>query len=117
MGKVAYLVRDLLFTSKIRETATQLGLELRAARDAASLKAAAESAEAVILDLRLPEALAALELLAADPRTRDVPKVGFIDHENVEVMREASERGCDKVLAKGKFSSELPALLSSLSQR
>ena len=114
MGKVVYLVRDLLFTSKIRETATRLGLELLQARDAASLKAAAGTARVLILDLRLPESLGALELLQNDPSTRDIPSVGFIDHEKVDVMQAATDKGCDTVLAKGKFSSALPQLLAAL---
>jgi CheY-like chemotaxis protein len=114
MSKVVYLVRDLLFTSKIRETARQLGFELQQARDAAAVKAAAGRAKLVILDLRLPESLGALDLLAADPQTRDIPSVGFVDHEKVEVMEVATQKGCDKVLAKGKFSSELPRLLADL---
>jgi CheY-like chemotaxis protein len=112
--RIVYLVRDLLFTSKIRETATQLGLELAQARDAASLKAAAQGAKAVILDLRLPESLGALDLLKSDPSTSQIPSVGFVDHEKIDVMRMASEKGCTKVLAKGQFSSALPSLLSSL---
>jgi hypothetical protein len=62
----------------------------------------------LIGDLRRPDALAALE--AADPGAR---RVGFIDHERTDVMEQARARGCT-ALAKGKFSSELARLLSSL---
>jgi CheY-like chemotaxis protein len=113
-GKVVYLVRDLLFTSKIRETAAQLGLEAAQARDAAALQATAAGAKVVILDLRLPEALPALERLKGDPATSQVPSVGFIDHEKIEIIQAATEKGCAKVLAKGRFSAELPKLLSTL---
>jgi len=95
MAPVVYLVRDLVFVSKIREAAARLGLEVERAADASG---------------RLPEALEALRRLAADPLTARVRAVGFVDHEQVEAM---AARGCGTVLAKGRFASELPALLAA----
>ena len=110
MAPVVYLVRDLVFVSKIREAAARLGLEVERAADAAALQAAAREAKLVIVDLRLPEALDALAHLAADPLTARVRAVGFVDHEQVEAME---ARGCGTVLAKGRFASELPSLLAA----
>lgn len=108
MARLVYLVQDLLFVSKIRETARQLGVEAQAARDPAELAALAASAQLVIVDLRRADALAALEGLPGG-----VPVAGFIDHERIDVMDAARDRGC-RPYAKGKFSSELPHLLSAL---
>jgi hypothetical protein len=104
VAKVAYLVSDLLFVSKIRETASQLGLELVRATDAATL--AASGAQLAIVDLRRPDAMAALE-------AAQMKKVGFVDHEREDLMEAARARDCQP-LAKGKFSSELPKLLAAL---
>jgi CheY-like chemotaxis protein len=112
MARVVYLVQDLFFVAKIEEAGAQLDVPVEAARDAAALGAAARHAGLVIVDLRRPDALAALELLAADPETAGVPAVGFVDHENVEVMRAAAARGCGQVLSKRKFTADLPALLA-----
>ena len=98
-------MNDLLFTSKIRETATQLGLDVQAVRTAGDVAAATADARFLIVDLRRPDALAALE--AAAPAAK---KIGFVDHERVDVMEAARARGC-VALAKGKFSSDLPRLL------
>src|SRR5439155_7549844 len=103
---------DMMFTSKIREVATQLGLEARGAPDPAALASAAAAARLVIVDLRLPQALDALEALAADPAAAGVPRVGFVDHEKVELMDAARARGCTRVLTKGQFAKELPSLLA-----
>jgi hypothetical protein len=111
MGAVAYLVQDLVFTSKIEEVAGRLGVETRPARDPDSLAAAARGAELVLLDLRRPDALAALDRLAADSATATVRSVGFVGHEELAVMDAARARGCGSVLAKGKFASDLAALL------
>jgi hypothetical protein len=105
MAEVVYLVTDLLFTSKIRETAQQLGLDVQAVRNAADVPVATVDARIFIVDLRRPDALASLE--AAAPSAK---KIGFVDHERTDIIDAARERGCI-ALAKGKFSSELPRLL------
>jgi CheY-like chemotaxis protein len=111
VADVVYLVRDLLFVSKIRAAADGTGAAVASARDAEGLRDAARGARLVILDLRLPEALRALELLARDPDTARVASVGFVDHERLDVMETARALGCRTVLAKGKFASELGRLL------
>ena len=110
MATIAYLVQDLLFTSKIREAAAGLGVDVLSARDPEALGQAARGARLVIVDLRLPAALRALDVLAADPGTARVRRVGFVDHERTDVMEAARARGCEP-LAKGQFAGMLPALL------
>ena len=114
MAEIAYLVQDLVFTSKIRETAQHVGIEVQSARNPEALVLAAKQARLVILDLRLPTAFEALDRLAADPEAAQVPKVGFIDHERTDMMEEARARGCERVLAKGEFASGLPSILQAL---
>ncbi len=98
-------MNDLLFTSKIRETARQLALDCRKLDDVRDV-ATATDAQILIVDLRRADALQALE--AAAPGLK---KIGFIDHERTDVMEAARARGC-VALAKGKFASDLPRLLS-----
>jgi DNA-binding NarL/FixJ family response regulator len=116
MADVITFARDMLFTSKIREVARQLGVSVAAARDPARLpaEAAAAGARLVILDLRLPEAMDALAALAAAPAGAQLRTVGFVDHEKVEVMDAARARGCGEVLTKGQFAHSLPRLLAPL---
>jgi len=108
MAKLVYLVQDLLFVSKIRETAQKVGVDCVAVKDPAELPKLARAAQLVIVDLRRPDALAVLETLPAG-----VPTAGFCDHERVDVMDAARARGC-RPYAKGKFSTELPHLLAAL---
>jgi hypothetical protein len=114
MPAVVYLVRDMLFSSKIREAATQLGLDAKGFPDPAALAAAAAGAKLAIIDLRLDRALDALDALAADPTLAGVPRVGFVDHEKLEVMDAAKAHGCTQVMAKGEFAKRLPSLLAEL---
>ncbi len=108
MADVIYWVQDLLFVSKIREVAQQLQLQATSVRDPQALIAGASGSKIVIVDLRIP---AAVDALAQLPR--DLPKVGFIDHERIDVMDRAQSLGC-RALAKGKFSTELPRILADL---
>jgi len=112
---VAYVVRDLLFVSKIREVAEPLGVPLTPVRDVETLPGAARGARLVVLDLGLPQALRALELLAADPDTAAIPTVGFVGHERLDVMETARALGCGQVMAKGEFAAKLPGLLRAAS--
>jgi hypothetical protein len=115
MADVVYLVTDMLFSSKIRETAKPFGLTVQGTRDVAALTAAAAAgAKLVIVDLRLPVALDALGALAADTSASAVPSVGFIDHERTDVMDAARASGCGQVMAKGQFATALPKLLAAL---
>jgi len=110
MADVVYLVEDLFFVAKIREATAQLGASAEGATDAAGFAAGARGAKLAIVDLRRADALQALDLLAAERGA--ARSVGFVDHENVEVMRAAAERGCGTVLSKRKFASELPELVA-----
>lgn len=112
MADVVYFVRDLLFVSKIREAAAQLGLQVTPARDLDVLEREAASARIVIVDLRLPEAPHALERVARTTRASPGTTIGFVDHERVDVMETARALGCTRVLAKGQFATELPRLLA-----
>ena len=108
MADVIYWVQDLLFVSKIREVAQQLQLQSSSVRDAQALIDQAAHSKVVIVDLRIPAAVDALEKLP-----KDLPKIGFIDHERTDVMERAQSFGC-RALAKGAFSKELPLLLGNL---
>ena len=115
MADVVHLITDMLFASKVREAAKHVGLTVQGTRDPQALAAAAREARLVIVDLRVPRALEALDALAGDPAARAVPSVAFIDHERTDVMEAARARGCGQVMAKGQFANALPKLLAGLS--
>jgi CheY-like chemotaxis protein len=114
MADVVHFISDMLFASKVREAAKHLGLTIQGVREPQALAAAAREAKLVIVDLRVPRALEALDALALDPTARAVPSVGFIDHERTDVMDAARAKGCGQVMAKGQFANALPKLLASV---
>ena len=113
MADVLTFVRDMMFTSKIREVARQLGVTVASIKDPAALPAAGPETRLVILDLRLPEALPLLALLASSASHQGLKTIGFIDHERTDVMDAARAAGCSDVMAKGQFSNQLPKLLAA----
>ena len=113
MADVVYLINDMLFSSKLRETAKQIGVTVQATRDPAAFAAGAREAKLAIVDLRLPVATAALDALAAMPAP-GLRTVGFVEHERTDVMDAARAKGCTDVMAKGQFANALPKLLQSL---
>jgi hypothetical protein len=83
-------------------------------RDPEALAAAAREAKLVIVDLRVPRALEALDALSSDPAARAIPSVAFIDHERTDVMDAARAKGVGQVMAKGQFANALPKLLAGV---
>ncbi len=102
----------MLFTSKIREVARQLGVSVASARDADGLVEAARGARLVVLDLRLEGALEALTRVKQQPELAAITTVGFVEHERLDVMDAARAAGISQVMAKGQFASALPKLLA-----
>lgn len=52
-----------------------------------------------------------MPLLKSSPATRQFPILAFGPHTNVEIMGKAKNSGADAVLARSRFTSEMPQLL------
>jgi len=113
MGRVLALVDDLLFISKITETARHVGVEVKTVGTGAALVAEAQSAAPalVIADLNARggaiEAIGALRAVGCT-----APVVGFLSHVQVELAERAQAAGCDQVLPRSKFTQQLAAILA-----
>ena len=113
------MVDDLLFLSKIQETAKHLGVEVKAAQPEGLPELAVEAGPtALIIDLnhRSGKALEILRALKAEARTENIPAVGFVSHVQNELIAAARDAGCDLALARSAFSSQLASLLERFSK-
>lgn len=113
MAGVIALVDDLLFQSRLSETARQVGVALSTVSSGEALVAAAiENPSAlVIVDLNARQgALEALEQVCRMGNPR--PVVAFLSHVQVELAERARAAGCRQVLPRSKFTQELPAILA-----
>ena len=114
--RVVAAVEDLLFRSKISETANQLGLEALFPRSSKKLVAEVQASppDLLVLDLNSTrfEPLMLLGQLKSDQASREVPVVGFLSHVQKDLALAARESGCDRVLARSAFTRDLPKILS-----
>jgi CheY-like chemotaxis protein len=113
--RVLAAVEDLLFKSKILETADALGVEAFFPRSAKKLveQATVSPPDLLVLDLNSTrfEPLMLLERLKSGEATRDVPIVGFLSHVQKDLAVAARESGCDRVMARSAFTRDLPQII------
>jgi PleD family two-component response regulator len=114
---VLAIVDDLMFASKIKTAASQLGVDVSFARSsAAALAAMKEHAPAlVILDLNNPrtDPLGTVAAMKRDPVTASIRTVGYASHVQVDVIDAARQAGVDEVMARSAFTTKLAEILKS----
>ena len=115
MADAIVLVDDLLFQTKLRETAKLTGITLETAATGEQLLTAAVAnlAALVIVDLNARQgALEAVEQLCrwngpGNPRR----VIAFLSHVQTELAERARAAGCQDVMPRSKFTQNLPAIL------
>ena len=107
---------DLLFKSKISETANTLGVEALFPRSREKLveRVCEAPPDLLVLDLNSTrfEPLKLLEQLKSDEVSRGVPMVGFLSHVQKDLAVAARRYGCDRVMARSAFTRDLPEILA-----
>lgn len=108
-------VDDLLFASKIRSTAGQLGVPVTFARTQDDLlrQARADRPSLIVVDLnsRALDPLAAIAAAKADPDLAAVRLLAFVAHVRADLVEAARTAGADEVLARSAFAATLPEIL------
>ncbi len=114
--RVLAAVEDLLFKSKISETAETLGVEARFPSSPKKiLETLRESPpELLVLDLNSArfEPLDILQAVKSHDTTQQIPTVGFLSHVQRDLAVAAKEAGCDHVMARSAFTKDLPRILA-----
>ncbi|MBI3493699.1 MAG: response regulator [Acidobacteria bacterium] len=107
---------DLMFTSKIKTAASQLGVTVNFARTAeAALGEIRKAAPAlVILDLNnaRTDPLAIVTTLKQDPALASIPTIGYVSHVQTDVIEAARRAGVGEVMARSAFTMQLAEILS-----
>jgi hypothetical protein len=99
MARIAAVVPDLFFASKVKETLTAAG------HDVTLVAAAPATVDLVIVDLDAAGPVAA---------PGGVPRLGFYSHVEVDTRKAAEEAGFDLVVPRSRMAREMPALVSRL---
>ena len=110
------ILDDLMFTSKIRTAASQLGVEVTVARssDAALAEMRKATPSLVIFDLNSArtDPLGTVSAMKQDPALSAIPTVGFVSHVQTSLIDAARDAGVDKVMARSAFTTRLPEILA-----
>jgi CheY-like chemotaxis protein len=113
---IATVVDDMFFAAKIRAAAENAGRTIKALKSREQLEACLREATPalVIVDLNSSrlDPLEAIRLVKSAPQTSSIPIVAFGSHVEVELMREAQQAGCDRVLPRSSFSQLLPSIVA-----
>jgi PleD family two-component response regulator len=112
---VLVAVDDLLFSSKIRATARQVGIELTFARtpeDILSQARALKPALAIFdLDSTKADPVTTIGAMKRDPSLASIRTVGFVSHVHTGLIEAARRAGTDDVMARSAFAAHLPDIL------
>lgn len=118
MGPVLAIVDDLFFSAKLQETASQTGAQLvtLCAAEFQPDRVRAQKPGLIVVDLNANSGrpLETVRQLKRDEALKTIPVVAFLSHVQTDLKRAAEEAGCDRVLARSRFSAELPGILTSL---
>ena len=118
---VLIAVDDLLFSSKIRATAKQVGVDLTFARTPSDIIQQARTLRPslVIFDINSAKAdpINTVAALKADPELKDIPTTGFVSHVNTALILAARQAGMDEVMARSAFAANLPQILTERERR
>jgi PleD family two-component response regulator len=111
------VVDDLMFMSKIRSAATELGLTLAFARssEAALAEMRQRGPSLVIFDLNNPrtDPMGTLAAMKSDQALASIPTVGYVSHVDADVVNAARTVGVGDVVARSTFSQRLREILSA----
>lgn len=103
--------RDLLFSSRIGETARRLGYPFRAVRSVEDLSAALATPPALVMvDLTAPAADIEGVLAAIEAAGRPAPVLAWTTHALWKATRPHHAR-CDRVVTRETLTEQLPDLL------
>jgi PleD family two-component response regulator len=109
------VVDDLMFMSKIKATAQQLGVDVAFARssDAALNGMRTNPPALVIFDLNNPrtDPLGTVAVMKGDPALASIPTVGFVSHVQADLIDAARAAGVNDVLARSVFTARLAEIL------
>ena len=105
--KILGVVPDLLFKSKISETAKRTGIEVKYCSAATlAARAAEEQPGLIVIDLNGAAARASCEAVAALRKNNaEVPVVGFVGHVAADMAALAQSSGFTRGLTNGAFTA------------
>ncbi len=108
--KVAAFTKDLMFSSRIRESAGAAEVEF--ARSVGDLRGIVETQSPAVVILDLADKDAEEALGSVKTALPEAVCVGYYPHVDKEVADKFKKLGCDKVMPRSRFAREIKILVS-----
>jgi PleD family two-component response regulator len=112
--KILAVLDDLMFTVKINDIAKRTGLDVEFVKsDKDVLDKAKHKPLLIILDLNSNsvQPLKLIQQLKGQEETKAISLIGYVSHVQGELKQKAHDAGCDMVMARSAFSTNLPMIL------
>jgi CheY-like chemotaxis protein len=118
MVRVVALVPDLLFGSKVHAALTAAGHEVQLIGDEPAARAAAPTADVLVVDLATDtiDGATLVESMRAGGELASTKTLAFYSHVDVEVRERALEAGFDLVVPRSRMNREGADLVTRLAQ-
>jgi len=119
MPKITAIVNDLNFMTKIRNAAEILDVKVGFVGSKEQLEHYLKDSDIIIIDLEndFIESVGLIERIKSDQRMQKMKLIGYISHVNAPLMSHAMEAGCDEVLSRFEFNSNLKEILHAACYR
>lgn len=108
--RVLAVVSDLFFSVKLSDAAKRSGLELEFVKEPDKVREkAATKPSLIVLDLNFDavDPLERIRELKSNDETKGITLLGYLSHVQGELKQAAQEAGCNLVMARSAFSTNL----------
>lgn len=115
MANITAIVNDLIFMTKIRNTAEYLGLTVGFVSSEGQVDRYSKNCELIVVDLESDfiNPIDIIERLKANPETASTRLIAYLSHAGSNLKAQALAAGCDEVLSRYEFNSNLREILQS----
>ncbi|MCL4509870.1 MAG: response regulator [Bacteroidetes bacterium] len=115
MARVTAIVNDLIFMTKIRNIAEYFGLTVGFVGTEDQIDLYLKDCELILIDLEndFIDSLSLIEKLKANPATASIKLIAYLSHVNTPLRAQALAAGCDEVLARFEFNSNMRGILQA----
>jgi len=112
LNPIVAFLDDLFFKQKIADAAKRAGAVVTFAKtEDAVLQSISQTPSVVVIDLNCVSADPVLLAARVKSEFPSTPVIGFVSHVQTELREKARLAGCDTVLARSVFSTQLPDIL------
>ena len=115
MAKVTAIVNDLNFMTKIRNAAEAFGVKVGFVGSREQLEHYLKDSDLIFIDLEndLIDPIELIKRIKLDQAMQKIKLVAYLSHVNTPLKSEAIDAGCDEVLSRFEFNSNLKEILQA----